>query len=286
MLSRILRLTVSKTHGVFSPGMRQLAFLLPVGCFLLATAAAFPAQTPSVPLPVPTPRSLQKMAPMTADAPHTTSQTLNNDAATSSGVTVINFKTNDPLGVYSARPILAVGDLTDVNLTSRTITLAIDRSLSSLPHVLTAMAKRKGVLDKLLNRELPTSRTFAITRTTQLMDPARTGERTSPLLTQRQRLERQRLKLEELHPGTRVSVLFRYHPDPKTPAGVLNVVVQPRELKNFDADYRAVPILHNPAGNEKLTTATAAQAGATSGSLQYQKLRPDAPLLPSGVSKP
>lgn len=169
--------------------------------------------------------------------------------------------TNDKLGVYTSRPLLAVGDVKEVNLTSQTITLQIDRALSSLPHVLEVQAKKKGVLDKLLDRVFPAERTFFIRRTTLLIDG--TGKtRVSALASPRERLERTRLKLEDFHPGDRVSLLFRYHENEATPPAVMNVSKQSRERRDYAADYRPVPIVQRVVTPP--TSATLARTPLTS----------------------
>lgn len=269
--------------------MLQSASLIRTGLLLLLLAAIpvlAGAQAEETRPPLSAPRAPMPanriMAPMAADHaqhPAVTSSTMNSDGTTSSGVSVITYKTTDPLGVYSGRPYEVVGDILDVNTTSHTITVAIDRSLSSLPHILKESARRKGVLEKLMDRELPTSRTYAITRTTLIADKTRAST-ARPLDTLRQRLDRERIKLEELHPGMRVSMMVRYFPEPDRLRGVLNVLVQPRDRKNYEADYRIAPILRNPAFNAKNSSQTAVLNGATSATLQYRKFSPPVKLPP------
>lgn len=178
------------------------------------------------------------------------------------------YKMLDPLGVHTSRPLMAVGDIVSVDLTSRTVVLTIDRAHSSLPHILQENAEKKKVLEKLIEREFPAQRSFPINRTTLLADPERApGKR---METEREHLAREVIRLEDFQPGDHVSVLFRQGMTPDDPPWVFNMIKQPRGRTDYAADYRPMPVVTKVVDANKLSTETRAALARTSATLRMR----------------
>lgn len=177
--------------------------------------------------------------------------------------------TANPL--YTSRPLLAVGTLKRFDTATSTVVIAIDRSRSSMPHVLEFNAHKAGQLDKLQDREFPTERSFHLTPFTALWDarpdPNKPQTRAD---TGRIREDKQRLKATDFKPGDQVSVYFRMDADPAKPPFVINVCQVDPAQKEFRADIGPPPrpvnkehslkSMINPSTATKTTSPT--QAGS------------------------
>lgn len=253
---------------------KQAAALARLGCILalLTGAAAVQAQQPKTVSPSDLNPSLRPLIqPRTAPTPlpvqravHITTAVINNKLTTFSFGSPVMFRTRDPLGVYTGRPLLAVGDVVSVDPTSHTVTLAIQRDLSSLPHVLELQAKKKGVYEKLLEREFPATRTFFVSRFTQILDGNRHDSRSARMETNRERLAQITIKLDDLHPGDRVSLAYRMNENPATPPAVYNISKQDPARRNYEADYRTMPKFYPGKAKAAATSPTLANNLLTS----------------------
>lgn len=231
-------------------GKHSLVVLLTGIILLSGGARASRAQAPL--------RGQARPRPLPAAIPLTTATRMRTLAPPTSGT----------LKAYSSRPLMAVGDLLAVNLTNRTVTVAIDRARSSLPAPLVTAAARLGELEKLKNREFPARRTFPIGLTTSLLDERLLAQHPEwQTDTEKERLQKITIKLNDFKPGQRVSVLFITHPDPSLPPTVLNVKKQDPARTDYDAMYRQLPLQHRILDDNEVTTQVRANAVPTTSPL-------------------
>jgi hypothetical protein len=157
---------------------------------------------------------------------------------TTSLTTATRARTVTPRGGYSNRPILAVGTLQEIHPSSMTLTVAIDRKLSSMPTALTASLKRLGTEQEVLDREFPPQRTFHWLRMTTFIDGRPSPDRPqTPATTGRILEDRQRIKPEDLKVGERVSVLYRMPTTPNAQPTVLTISRVDPNQQVFEVDF-------------------------------------------------
>lgn len=135
---------------------------------------------------------------------------------------------------YTSRPLLAVGELLEIDTDQRSIRVLIDRERSVIPNALDVNARKVGTLDEVLDNEFPTSRTFVLSLRTLIKD-ARPGKQQQPLAVDGKVDDDSRnLKLTDFHVGDHVSVLYRMSSSPEKPARVLTFCqVDPKQKKYY-----------------------------------------------------
>jgi len=138
--------------------------------------------------------------------------------------------------IYTSRPLLAVGTLEAVDTAASSVTLAVDRRLSLMPHIMEVRARREGVLEAARTVLFPPRRTFALTPRTMLID-ARGGRHQVPATSGRIDRDPQRVPLSAFRPGMRVGVIFQIRPDPRTAPLVKTLsILDPRQA-SYELDF-------------------------------------------------
>jgi hypothetical protein len=167
----------------------------------------------------------------------------------------------DPIPAWvtaDTRPLLAVGTIKEINFSSQTLRLGIDRKNSRLPNAVKYRAAQAGALDALLAREFPPERLFRVTTGTLTFD-ARLSHIKPPTPASSGRIDQdaQRLPRSAFKAGDHVSALYRFPRSPGTPPFVMNLSrVDPGQPVRLD---------FNPMGQRKtmITSTTIATSTTT-----------------------
>ncbi|MCL5271051.1 MAG: hypothetical protein M1457_11015 [bacterium] len=140
---------------------------------------------------------------------------------------------------YTSRPLLAVGTLKSIDAATSTVTIAIDRSRSVIPHILLYTARRIDMDRQIVDREFPPERTFNLDpRLTMLIDARPNPDKPqTKAVTGRMREDRQRLPFSAFQPGDQISIHYRMNPDPSKPPYVLNMSKVDPNQKTFMVDF-------------------------------------------------
>lgn len=132
---------------------------------------------------------------------------------------------------FTSRPILAIGTIESIDSATSSVLLLIDRDRSSLPNILRVRARKAGLEQMLLNRELPPARRYTITPRTLFLDT----RATTPTLPA-DRSQGKKIDLSNFRPGEWVSVLYRMRRNPDLQPALFNMSkVDPN--RTFEVDY-------------------------------------------------
>lgn len=139
---------------------------------------------------------------------------------------------------YTSRSLMIVGTVKSIDSATSTVVVTIDRKKSSLPHILLLNARKAGIEDEVIAREMPKERAYKLNRRTMFLDArpdptkkqvkAETGQiKTDPRF----------IKFTDFKEGEWVSVLYRMRSTPTKSPIVFNVSKVDPEKTNFNVDF-------------------------------------------------
>ena len=148
--------------------------------------------------------------------------------------------------LYTSRPLLAVGQLKEMDRATSSVLVAIDRERSVIPNVLISRARRQEKEAELLDREFPPERRFKLTQRTLYLD-ARASQKKPETRADTGRIadDEQRLRWEDFQPDDHVTVLYKLRPKADRDPLVLSFSKVDADQKDFELDF-------NPFGKERV----------------------------------
>ncbi len=147
--------------------------------------------------------------------------------------------------LYTSRPLLAVGQIKEMDRATSSVLVAIDRELSAIPNVLISHARREEKEAELLDREFPPERRFKLTQRTLYLD-ARASEKKPETRADTGQIaeDKQRLRWGDFKPDDHVTVLYKLRPKADRDPLVLSFSKVDADQKDFELDF-------NPFGMER-----------------------------------